>query len=186
MKRDDTKYSCKVCRKTNELPNVGRAALSDHQLGKIYIENIKKIHSFFSIKKVAAASPVVDTHHSSISGSSQQTIHGAVTYASVVNAEIRWVLKCVVAGYSNNSNRAMSVFFPVMFPANYRLGPDKLHYSINFGLGSFFKGKLMHDVQNSNYYSLSFDESFNRVTQSSEMDLMVRYLNHSDYLVKTR
>ena len=44
----------------------------------------------------------------------------------------------------------------------------------------------MQDVQNSNYYSLSFDESFNRLTQSSEMDLIVSYLYHSDYLVKTR
>ena len=88
-----------------------------------------------------------------------------------------------MAGYSNNSNRAMSDLFPVMFPdsptaAKYQLGPDKLPYSINFGLGPFFKGKLMHDVQNSNDYSLSFDESLNRATQSSEMDLMVRYLDH--------
>ena len=43
--------------------------------------------------------------------------------------------------------------------AKYQLGPDKLHCLINFGLAPFFKGKLMNDVQNSNYNSLSFDES---------------------------
>ena len=63
-----------------------------------------------------------------------------------------------MAGYSNNSNATMSDLFPVMFPdsltaAKYQLGPDKLRYSINFGLGSFFKGKLMHDIQSSNYYT---------------------------------
>ena len=147
---------------------------SDHQLGKTLIENVKKICNFFP-----TASPAVDTHQSSKPGSSQQTIDGAVTYASVVNAEIRWALKCVMAGYSNNSNRAMSDLFPVMFPdsptaAKYQVGLDKLCYSINFGLGPFFNEKLMHD------------ESLNRATQSSEMDLMVRYLGHSDYLVKTR
>ena len=161
VKGDDTKYRCKVCRNTNELSNMGRTALSDHQLGKTHIENVKKICNFFP-----TASPAVDTHQSSKPGSSQQTIGGAVTYASVVNAEIRWALKCVMAGYSNNSNRAMSDLFPVMFPdaptaAKYQVGPDKLRYSINFGLGPFFIGKLIHHVQNSNYYSLSFDESLN-------------------------
>ena len=96
-----------------------------------------------------------------------------------------------MAGYSNNSSRAMFDLVPVMFPdsltaAKYQLGSDKLCYLIKFGLGPFFKGKLIHNVQNSNYYSLSFNKSLNRVTQSSEMGLMVRYLEHSDYLVKTR
>ena len=36
-----------------------------------------------------------------------------------------------------------------------------------------------------NFYK-SFGESLIRVTQSSEMDLMVTYLDHSDYLVKMR
>ena len=142
VKGGDTKYQCKVCRKTNELSNMGRTALSDHQLGKTHIENVKKIHNFFP-----TASPAVDTHQSSKPGSCQQTIDGVVTYASVVNAEIRWALKCVMAGYSNNSNRAMSDLFSVMFPdsptaAKYQVGPDKLRYSINFGLGPFSKGSL--------------------------------------------
>ena len=67
---------------------MGRRALSDHQLGKTHIENVKKICNFFSTTKAAAASPAVDIHQSSISGSSQQTIDGMVSYASVVNAEI--------------------------------------------------------------------------------------------------
>lgn len=101
-----------------------------------------KILNFFSTKKAAAASPAVDTHQNSISRSSQQTIDGAVTYALVVNAEIRWALKCVMADYPNNSNRAMSNLFPVIFPdspttAKYQVGPNKLRYSINFGLGPF-------------------------------------------------
>ena len=51
---------------------------------------------------------------------------------------------------------------------------------------AFSKGALINGVQNSNYYSFSFDGLHNRVTQSSEMDVMVRCLDHSDYLVKTR
>ena len=97
-----------------------------------------KILNFFSTKKAAAASPAVDTHQNSISGSSQQTIDGAVTYALVVNAEIRWALKCVMADYPNNSNRAISVIFPDSpTTAKYQVGPNKLRYSINFGLSPF-------------------------------------------------
>ena len=55
----------------------------------------------------------------------------------------------------------MSDLFPVMFPdcpsaAKYQLRPDELPYSVNFGLDPFFKGKLIHNVQNSNYYSFKF------------------------------
>ena len=99
---------------------MGKTALSDHQLGKTHIENVKKICNFFSMCS-----------------------------------------KCVMAVCSNNFSRAMSALCPVMFPdsssaAKYQLRPDELPYSVNFGLGPFFKGKLMHDVQNSNYYSFKF------------------------------
>ena len=99
---------------------MGKTALSDHQLGKTHIENVKKICNFFSMCS-----------------------------------------KCVMAVYSNNFSRAMSALCLVMFPdsssaAKYQLRPDELPYSVNFGLGPFFKGKLMHDVQNSNYYSFKF------------------------------
>ena len=148
-------------------------------MGKTHIKNVKKIHNFFSAKKATAGSPAVDTHQSSICGSNQQTIDGTVTYASVVNAEIRWALKCGIASYSNNSNRTMPDLFLVIFAdsptaAKYQIGSCELRYPIKFGLGPFFKGKLMHDIQNFNYYSLSFDEPPNRVTQSSQMDFMVK------------
>lgn len=50
----------------------------------------------------------------------------------------------------------------------------------------FSKGSLCTMFKTLNYYSLNFDKSLNRVTQSAEKDFMVRYLDHSDYLVKTR
>ena len=59
-----------------------------------------------------------------------------------------------MAAYCNNSNRALSYLFPVMFPdspttAKYQVGPGKLCYSINFSLSLFFEGEFMHNVQNS-------------------------------------
>ena len=102
-------------------------------MGKTHIKNVKKIHNFFSAKKATAGSPAVDTHQSYICGSNQQTIDGAITYASVVNAEIRWALKCEIASYSNNSNRTMPDLFLVIFADS---PTPQLQQSIRLGLAS--------------------------------------------------
>ena len=65
-----------------------------------------------------------------------------------------------------------------------KLSMQKLQLTLVWVL--FSKGSLCTMFKTLNYYSLSFDKSLNRVTQSAEIDFMVRYLNHSDYLVKTR
>ena len=87
------------------------------------------------------------------------TIDDAVTYASVVNEEVWWALVCVVVGYSSNSSRPMSGLFPVMFSdsPNDCSKVSAWAWQVElFNLVWLFKGKLMHDVQNSNYYSLGW------------------------------
>ena len=71
-------------------------------------------------------------------------------------------------------------------PKKYQPGPDKVHYSVNFGLGPhlrIFAWKLLRSLI---FYVISFDESLNKATQSSQMDLMVRYFDKSDNKVHTR
>ena len=63
-------------------------------------------------------------------------------------AEIWWLLKCVTNGFSNNSNVDTSQLFKIMFSDSpiaqkYKLGADKMRYSINFGIGLYFKRTLM-------------------------------------------
>ena len=86
----------------------------------------------------------------------------------------------VIAGYSNNSNADCSRLFLSMFPDSniakkYHLGPDKLRYSVNFELGPYFKDILMKSINKSAHFVISFDESLNRATQSSELDFLVQY-----------
>ena len=95
-----------------------------------------------------------------------------LTNSTVSEVEIRWTLKSVIAGYSNNFNVDCSRLFLSMFPDSniakkYHLGPDKLRYSVNFVLGPYFKNILMESVRKS---VISFDESFNKATQPSELD----------------
>ena len=55
----------------------------------------------------------------------------------------------------------------------YYLGPDKLQYSVNFGFGPYFKNILMESINKSAHFVISFDESFNKATQSFELDCLV-------------
>ena len=59
-----------------------------------------------------------------------------------------------------------------MFPDSniakkYHFGPDKLQYSVNFGLCFYFKNILMESIKKSAHFVISFDESLNKATQSS-------------------
>ena len=189
VKGDNTKYRCKVCRKTNEPSNMGKRALTDHQDGKTHDEKVKKVRNFFTSGKKKKQTEE-QMQPASTAASHQTTIDGVVTNSSVAEAEIRWIIKCTMAGFSNNSNAGISDLFSDMFNSptakKFQLGPDKIRYSINFGLGPYFKACLMDSVKNSGCYILSFDESLNKATQTSEMDLMVRYFDRCDFRVHTR
>ena len=68
---------------------------------------------------------------------------------------------------------------------SFKLGADKMRYSINFGLASFFKSLLYEDIKNSCCFVAFFDESLNPVTQSCEMDIVIRFFNESKNLVES-
>ena len=100
-------------------------------------------------------------------------------------------MKSISAGYSNNSNADCSHLFLSMFPEpniakKYHLGPDKLRYSVNFGLSPYFKNILMESIKKSAHFVISFDESLNKATQLSELDFLVRYFDKLEMKVSTR
>ena len=102
----------------------------------------------------------------------QTKIDDVVTNSGIAEAKIRWILKSVACGYSNNSNTDTSNLFSVMFidseiAKKYQLGADKVRYSIHFGLGPHFKNILMENAQKSDFYVLNFDDALNKSTQTS-------------------
>ena len=64
-----------------------------------------------------------------------------------------------------------------MFPGSQiaqkmRLGPSKLKYMVNHGIAPNEKEDILKDdVRKSDWYVVSFDESMNDITQTSEMDI---------------
>ena len=57
--------------------------------------------------------------------------------SAVAEAEIRWIIKSVMSGHSNAdcNNLFQCMFSDSDVARRYQLGPDKLRYSVNFGLG---------------------------------------------------
>ena len=123
--------------------------------------------------------------------SMQQTLTASVLDSSSLKAEIIWALKSVMSGYSNNSSSDMNATFQTMFldsniAKQYQMGPDKLKYVVNWGLAPYFKDLLIEDISKAKYLSVGFDESLNKITQSCQMDLMVRYWDVNNSRVQVR
>ena len=67
-----------------------------------------------------------------------------------------------------------------------KLGKTKCRYFINFGIAPYFKKNLIKEVSSSPFFSCSFNESLNRISQDEQMDTYVRYWNDEKVLAKTK
>ena len=108
-----------------------------------------------------------------------------------MKAKIMWALKTVVSGLSHNSNNDISNCFRVMFPNNataeqFSLGRTKFTSVVNHGLSPYFRELLPDNVNISDCFVISFDESLNSVTQSCEMDITIRYWDILAQIVRVR
>lgn len=201
---DRKQARCKLCKKTFELSNMGVNSLRSHASGKKHKSFDMKIKSFFKPageKKVNNENIKINPAQNNMNSPSdigsdslekiQSTLEVVVTNSNKIKAEIVWALKCIHSGYSDNSNNDMNDILKSMFPDSkiadsFEMGPDKLHYYVNFGIAPYFKSLLIETLKKSECYVLSFDESLNDFTQTSEMDLLVRFFDESTNTVKTR
>ena len=65
------------------------------------------------------------------------------------------------------------------------MSEDKMMYMVNFGIAPHFKSILVDEVKRSPYYVISFDESMKSIAQECQLDLIIRYWDDIDQLVKT-
>ena len=146
-------------------------ALKIHLKGPSHEANAKKIKHFFrrSTSPTSTHTLASHCHQPQHRGKTDEI----VTNSAVSEADIQWTLKSVITGYSNNSNADCICLFLSMFldsniSKKYHLGPDKLRYSVNFGLGPYFKNILMESIRKSAHFIISFDESLNPLLHNVE------------------
>lgn len=207
----NTQARCKLCKVNFELSNMGLRALVSHANSKGHkklSDEQMKVANFFretSSKKSEESNQSISQKSSTKTSSteassnesaipvtgSQSTIPECFQDGGRLAAEIRWALKHVVAGYSDNAVENETDIFRVMFPdskiaASMELGKTKLKYIVNHGLAPYFKDLLKERVLKSQWFSVSFDESLNKSIQECEMDLIIRFWDNISSDVQVR
>lgn len=109
--------------------------------------------------------------------------------ASVLKAELLWVMKCVDAHYSSSSTNGMNRLFKAMFPDsaiadNFQCAEKKNAYLCTFGLGPYFAHQLSKDIATAPHYVLLFDETLNKDLQEKQMDVYVRAWKNNRVVTK--
>ena len=111
----------------------------------------------------------------------QQNINSFVAGDSVLTIEILWALKSVIDHYSVSSSSNVSALFQIMCPDSaiarkFACGKTKCSYLIKFSLAPYFHSQMMDILSDPKcLFSILFDESFNKVLQQEQMDLIMRY-----------
>ena len=113
----------------------------------------KQLHSSLDTEDLVEIQP-------SCSANSQSTIVLVFQDGGKLNAEIRWVLKHVVGGYSDNSVTGSVNLFPSMFPDSKIAGvmefdKDKLKYVVYYGIATYLPQLLREQVSSSESFVIS-------------------------------
>ena len=99
---------------------------------------------------------------------------------SVIKAEIIWVLKNIMSGFSLRSCDGISDCFKEVFPDSkitnkFSLARTKCSYMITYVIAPYFASLLLEDVKHSDNFSISFDESLNSGTANEQMDIVITF-----------
>lgn len=141
----------------------------------------------------SSSSSEASTTLSAASSSSTVTknITDFILPANTFQAEILWALKVVVNHFSMWSCLGLNDLFRRMFPdsnvaKSFQLSKTKCGYLINYGLAPYFRELLNKLVMSSPFFTISYDESMNKVLQKEQMDLQVRFWDDTLKQVRTR
>ena len=191
---------CTVCRKSFDVANMGIAALRSHSKGQSHIkakartgQSCKLTDFLGSVNQPEKeTAPEKSTPQASSTSQTPAPVTATSTSAmDTLNAEVLWAMKVVMSHYSMNSCEGVAELFATMFPDSniakrFTCAPTKCAYLIRFGLAPYFKNKLVDAVREAACYTISFDESLNKVSQTGQMDIVVRFWNSDDGRVSTR
>ena len=186
-----TKAHCILCRSTLDIATGGKTALDSHQSGKnhiaLYNERLKnKIGNFFGASSNTSSSK---KNASEIDTPSQLKLPFDLG-TETLNAEILWCMYMVESHQSFRSCDKLPELFKRMFQHDpvaqkYKLKKDKSRYFIVHGIYPVFKDSLVRNINQSPWFSVSFDESFNKDQQKCQMDINIRYWNQLKNIAET-
>ena len=97
-------------------------------------------------------------------------------------ADIRCTRFCVNRNFSDNSQKDFVPIVQTMLPdskiaASLYIGADKIGKIVKFGLYPYFKSLVLEKISKSPTFVISLDVSLNKVTQTWQMDINIRYFD---------
>ena len=94
-------------------------------------------------------------------------------------------MQTVTKGHFKNSNDN-NVFPDSQIAKMLTLGADETRYIINYGIAPYFYEIFKASVNLVGFYVISFDKSMNPITQTNEMDCLIRYRDSEANLIKVQ
>ena len=205
------KAYCNVCKKTISLSNMGIQAIKSHSIGAKHKKNIaaqqKSVPIGFFFKKASAP-------NSDAKASSEKENKNLVPNENIVNqekegpskrvtlddfnfgsnlleSEVTWCIGSVASHLSNRQAESCQKLFKKMFndsklAQKFSVHKDKQGYLATHGLLPYFQDQISKDLTESSFFSVSYDESLNKISQKTQMDIHVRYVEPSTGLIATR
>ena len=207
---------CTLCPKVFDISNMGRKALESHAGGKKHKaivtqrmcgsaikialekpddsgENSSALaqQSLENLNTDDARSNAATESRATVVAKSQPLIDTFLLKANVLEGEIIWALENTLNHQSFSSCESLSKLFTRMFSDSkiaeqFSLGKTKCRYYTVFGIAPYFKSLLVNSIKSAEYFVASYDESYNRVMDESQMDILIRYFDEESGKVNTR
>ena len=175
---DEGKAYCKVCMTSFSVSGSGISALDIHAKGKKHLLKCPGKNQ----ARIELTSPKKNQPDSVSEPVHQSSVTSFITKEEAVKAEIRWTLETLQSNYSFNSCSQKSELFAAMFSDStiakqFSMGKTKCGYYLTYGMAPYFKDAFVQNLKEIPFYSVSFDESYNKVMKQGQMDLHIRYWN---------
>lgn len=182
---------CKVCAKTFDVSSMGESALKSHMKSAKHVENMTATTAHSTVRSHFTAVDKQRVEPTPSSSTSLDVSSLCKAHESVIDAEILWTLKMVTAHYSYKSSAHTGDLFKKMFPDSeiakaFSCSERKSAYVVCHGLRPFFLSCLQRELEQSDGYTVLFDESLNDYLQRKQMDIHVRYWSTMPERVTTR
>ena len=174
-------------------------ALVSHASGKKYKLHDSRVQIFFKTAMVKQTSTSVDSSQSCSTQSSstqssndketvakQSTLDLVVRNSETVKAETIWALKYEANVCPDLQNIFSTMFTDSNIAKSITFGAGKMRYVVNYGVAPVFKSVLIDSVRKAEVFVALFDERLNEQTQNYEMDILIRYFDDIENMVKVR
>ena len=171
-------FSCKLCRKTLQLGNMGVKALTAHETRTMHQK---------SVESNKDQKPLTESFPNGSKAATQTTLPAATLVRQVKEAEVLMAVQSVTNHVSNRTMEKFATISKVFFSdsqiaSRVELGRTKIGYLITFGLAPYYRTQLFRSLLpgtgTAPRFTSCFDEAFSRISKRKQMDVHIIFFDN--------